>query len=569
MKGFSFETFNVSEGNRAAHELCRQVAALQLTDPTPVVLLGPEQTGKSHLLWAIVKQIRSAAVKTGLALIMADEFPEKVRGLIQNPKPIQGPKGAILLVDGLEAFRENAGDLEAVVAVFQQCNRHVIIASNVHPDRLDNFSEAFKKRLSACHIMEIQAYEEADAADLAGLLKEVEDLRNERNTLREQLEESQEPRQDTEELAATVAALKAGHLAEVAALKEQCDTLTLRLEEAEMTQATHHSQLMDSQNEAETALAEQARLQGVLGAQRNKTEGLQQELDEARDDNARLIVQAEALLEVVEEKKASVRSTQEDLQHRLQQFVEEFTARSATMDAAAGDKEQLEAELADSQAMANAFKAQLEQERNQFESDLREARQQGDNADEMLEESKGQEGRLSVALDAARGRISAIELELETARKQLSFQTAEMDALRHAAATQVASAHVQAGEMEHRITELESALDVVREVGRHTGIDILACSEDLENLADSLSVMARQLAALQAVSVVKPKTTESVDEQASLFDAVPFESLPTQMNPPLGSNIISTLPGPDKAFRAVVEEAMAPDREPDENEIME
>ena len=71
MKGFRFETFDVTPENREAYNVCRAVAKQQYAGPYPVVLLGGEGVGKTHLLWSIVKEVRSSQVKTGLALVMA------------------------------------------------------------------------------------------------------------------------------------------------------------------------------------------------------------------------------------------------------------------------------------------------------------------------------------------------------------------------------------------------------------------------------------------------------------------------------------------------------------------
>ena len=55
----------------------------------PVLLLGDDGCGKTHLLYSVVNQIRSGSARTGLAYVTAREFPDKVRGLIKDPTPVQ------------------------------------------------------------------------------------------------------------------------------------------------------------------------------------------------------------------------------------------------------------------------------------------------------------------------------------------------------------------------------------------------------------------------------------------------------------------------------------------------
>jgi chromosome segregation ATPase len=184
MKGYSFETFQVQEGNQAAYELCRAVASLEYTGPRPVLLLGPEGSGKGHLLWSIVHEVRASTVKAGLGLVMAHEFPIAVRNLAVNPEPIQRGNPAILLVDELERFHENVPELEAVVQTFLDNGHCVLLASNVAPDRLGAFSDAFKKCLREGQTIPIKPLViqiPAGGETVTALRSELEALRRDRD----------------------------------------------------------------------------------------------------------------------------------------------------------------------------------------------------------------------------------------------------------------------------------------------------------------------------------------------------------------------------------------------------
>ena len=182
MKGMTFETFRVDDGNRAAYDFCRLTATLQYEAGRPAMLLGPEGAGKSHLLWSITKHLRASSARVGLALVMASEFPDQVRQLAINPAPLQDGKPALLLVDDLHSFEEDAYALEGVVKAFLANGHGVLLASSVHPDRLLAFSDAFRSTLLAGDLIEIRAMAPLIAAEEEEIAQ-MEALRLERDAL--------------------------------------------------------------------------------------------------------------------------------------------------------------------------------------------------------------------------------------------------------------------------------------------------------------------------------------------------------------------------------------------------
>lgn len=490
MKESSFDTFEVREGNREAFETCRAIAALHYQGVSPVLLLGVAGTGKSHLLWSIVKHVRAHALKAGLGLVLAREFPEKVRHLIQNPAPIQQGKKAILLVDELEQFQENASDLEKVVDLFHQ-NRHVVvIASNVHPDRLDVFSTAFKILVGQGRLIEIthdrasvpmkdEGLPENKGDELAALQAEVETLRWERFEIERKLSDSVSEA--------------------VSARKAEFETLRRELEEAK--------------EDAASALAEQARLQGLLGVKQRLEETLhdfQEERDALRGGIRRLEEKNELL-------QAQITAHEEAVRH-----VHELGAADSGEAAPAPLERRLELELAEAHALADAFQAQLEHDHQRMAEEAAQIRTERDMLNDLLEEARAEQGRISILLEATRGRMEVMEAELEKARKHLAAQTAEMDALRHSAAAQVASATIQTGEMENRLSRFESILDAARQTSRATEASVQRISEELFQTADTLKDIARRHAVLKGASL-EPYGGEGeavlAYDQIPLFDA--------------------------------------------------
>ncbi|HRK36070.1 MAG TPA: DnaA/Hda family protein, partial [Candidatus Hydrogenedentes bacterium] len=191
MKRFNFGTFLVDDSNRRAFQVCQDISELKPVSPMPVILLGDEGCGKTHLLYSIVNRIRAGTTKTGLAYVTALDFPDQVRQLIDDPSPVERAQSAVLLVDQLDRFKDLIDELEAVVRIFLDHKHYVVLASKVHPGRMQHLSQGFHQIIDSGQIIQIvpkgaesqietikrQLREESDA-QLAKKQQEIEQLRS-------------------------------------------------------------------------------------------------------------------------------------------------------------------------------------------------------------------------------------------------------------------------------------------------------------------------------------------------------------------------------------------------------
>ncbi len=159
MKRFSFNTFLEADGNRAAFSICKRIAELEPVAPMPVLLLGEEGCGKTHLLYSIWKRVKATSPRTSLAVVTAREFRREVRDLIGDPSPVEKADSAILLIDQLELFDDLLEELEAVVRIFIDNNQYVLLASNVHPRRLKALPPGLRDMIAAGQTVEIRLRE--------------------------------------------------------------------------------------------------------------------------------------------------------------------------------------------------------------------------------------------------------------------------------------------------------------------------------------------------------------------------------------------------------------------------
>lgn len=558
MKGRSFDTFELTPGNREAHDICRRVAMLEEMGPSLVLLLGPEGCGKSHLLWSIAKQVRLSTIPVGLALVTPGDFPEKVRALVEDPRPLQGRR-AMLLVDNLEGFDADARRLEAVIEAFLTHQHPVIVSSNVQPNRLQKLGETLRARLARSRSVTLEARTAGaapwQAAEQAAALEEANQaLQWEKNSLQTRVDALQQERdgllqrigfllQEKEMLQQHNESLQV----ERAAFQEQCQALlperdwlkqkseSLERERTAFQEAITASNkvaaekaaefaalgvhLKESIADANYALANQVRIQAALSVAR-------MDLEEQNGLRATLLEREKSL--------AKAEMCVGQAMSRIEQMRQAY----------AGWRDEIMSDLA---AMSGELAAERRVPPGHEPPLLR-----------ALAEAGADQEQVRAALTATRERLKAIEYEWEKTRRVLAIQTAEMDALRYAAASQVASANIQAGEMEHRIDTLEAALSQADAAAVVASGALPEQGAGIATLRAALSHLLEQLHALREARSAHEGERQRAHDEMSLFDSEYFEALPSDFQGHKGEHRAPLLPGLDADLMIALEGARTP-----------
>jgi len=173
-----------------------------------------------------------------------------------------------------------------------------------------------------------------------------------------------------------------------------------------------------------------------------------------------------------------------------------------------------------------------------------------------LAEASKEQDHVRAALAATRERLKLVEFEWEKTKRVLAIQTAEMDALRYAAASQVASATIQAGEMEHRIDTLESALTEVEAAAIEAARDLPEGLGALRNLRFAIEHMQRQLAALKIARTASSSKSLPESSELSIFDTDFFEVLPEDFHVNVDGERPRAMPGLDDGLKSALEDAL-------------
>jgi hypothetical protein len=522
MTPLTFETFNVTSGNRAAYTACEEVAGLRYNGDAPVVLLGPGQCGKSHLLWSIVQRVRSRPGQTDLVLVLPTQFPEKVRALIHDPTPIQHDRDAVFLVDNLERFSEHATELEEVTRLFLENGHYAVLATNVHPDRLHTFSRGFRALLRRGGLINIEAAAaqapappaDDGAADetlrhalvqartqaedsqraAAELMHEVEALRQERSVLQRRIAEAAEisgSHEDLEQRAREAAVAAEVAESEQHRLLEEVRVLRAELESNASLAAGEVRRALESMEaereaakacviELEQRVAALAPMEDDLKWLRQELARAQEEADAALAEQVRLQAKVSSLSMQAEDSEALEAARAANARAGVLQGRIALLAQRVETQRAAYDREESVCRL-----VLDEFLSTLEHYEcavtghGEASGDgaamagipspaAAPALEEGEPMDDdaaaaLMATAREEQGRLSTALASARNRLRALEGELENIRVERAHQQAEMRLLRQAAAGRAAAATVQAGEIDQRIGMLEPALALTQQ----------------------------------------------------------------------------------------------------------
>lgn len=456
MKRFNFGTFLVDDTNRRAFQICQDIAELKPVSPLPVVLLGDEGCGKTHLLYSIVNRIRAGTSKTGLAYVTALDFPDQVRHLIDDPTLVERAQSAVLLVDQLERFRDLIEELEAVVRIFLDNNHYVVLATKVHPGRLQHLPSAFRTVIETGQIVQIvpratesqietikrQLREESDAL-LARKQQEIEDLR----ALLSRVGKETSP-----EAPANVAALRA------------------ELDAERIARADTIRKLSDA---------------------REQIEGANEELVAARTEIERL---RSTVREVEGDFRAAVESELAAARERAERSEREAEALRDELDRIGAEA----ARVQELERLADSLRDELDQARVEAAENLDTARE----LHEQLEQVQADAAKHYINADAANEQIEAARTDAAVARERVEALSGELEALQarfNTLSAEYANSQDALSEARDRDVQLESELIDVRAQAESLLAEREQARGEAAALREQLQRLEDELAAMQSV----------------------------------------------------------------------
>lgn len=563
MKRFSFSTFQVHDTNREAFELCRDVAELRPMAVNPVILVGPPASGKTHLLYGIVNQVRAGDEKAGLAYVTARKFPREISALVTDPGPVERAETAILLVDQLEDFVDHVEELEAVVRIFLDNRHYVVFATSVNPARLHELTVGLHEILRGARTVTLKPVpagglpKEGDdtmAAALGEARETVVRLRAENAELRRQLEDAATDRGEIEDVRRHFESLQAQAERESAAAHRAAELHRAALEELgrdEDRVSALETEMLELRRELDRAIVDKEQLQvlstetGALRTQiselRAERDALQEKMISHEDDQEEL-VRALTEVEQLRADRAQAEREAQAMTDRLESILQVFTQVRSDFDAAEiRHREQLARLNARIESSVregghpHEDRARLEDRIQQLEEEKKDA---AERMAEAIEDAKAKTNALTMERDHLLHRIQELDEERATLatdadrlRQELKVQAEELDALRSEAATQVAAAQAQAGEVERKSSRLRNSLEGARETGRQVAAELAELSRRLLDTSETADELAGRLS--HGLADLSSSASLSLDEVArkvrnASFDPSRFVPTPSE-----------------------------------------
>ena len=507
---YDFSAFVVNDANREAFHLCQAAAELRVMPPQPILLVGAEGSGKSHLLHAVDCRVRQGFPDALCVGVSPRNFPDPVGALVDDAHRVRQAPAAILLVDHLERFDEGVDELGALVQLFLDQNCCVILASRARPDELDNLSAGLRAILAGAQVVGLGRSDEARPVQ-----PETErEGQPEETIMAEQIERLENPMAQSEEQGEAVAGKAPGESVpealrrEIAQLRDLLEaaqgdvsrsadevfTLLRRTEElvderdAAQEQCAQIREAHEKLTEEFEALCEERKTAAAEAATaRPLAQQLQTELDEAiaerhdaesrlegvaaeRDETRGQLAQTTEWLEALRQDHRALAEETEAVHARIQELEQELDAMGTQRDdlqASVDDsieeciRERGRADQLDRHCQAQA--QELEALRRDYWALAEKTEAAHDRIEQLgleLSAVSGQRDDLEARLDEALAEPSQNREQWARLEQEHQKQTEEFHALREAHVAVVAQAHA----LEMRLPDLENELKEARAV---------------------------------------------------------------------------------------------------------
>ena len=160
---YTFENFVVGKSNELAQVTSLAVARHPAELNNPLFLYGPSGLGKTHLLFAIVNEIRKNFRDYQILYVTGEEFTNELIDSLAQKKPVafrdKYRNLDVLLVDDVQFLANKLGIQEEFFHTFDTLfkqNKQIILASDCHPREINNLEDRLKSRFEMGLVADIQ-----------------------------------------------------------------------------------------------------------------------------------------------------------------------------------------------------------------------------------------------------------------------------------------------------------------------------------------------------------------------------------------------------------------------------
>jgi len=160
---YTFENFVVGKSNELAQATSLAVSKRPAELNNPLFLYGPSGLGKTHLLFAIVNEIRRNFSSYQILYVTGEEFTNELIDSLAQKRPVAFREKYrnldVLLVDDIQFLANKLAIQEEFFHTFDTLfkqNKQIILASDCHPREINNLEDRLKTRFEMGLVADIQ-----------------------------------------------------------------------------------------------------------------------------------------------------------------------------------------------------------------------------------------------------------------------------------------------------------------------------------------------------------------------------------------------------------------------------
>ena len=150
---YTFDNFIEGDSNRFARAVCLQVAAHPYTVYNPLFIYGPSGVGKTHLMFAVINEIRRTMPETKVCYTKGDDFVnylvDCIRNNDMNAFRQKYRSCDVLLVDDIQFIAGKEATQNELFHTFQGLfdeGKQIILASDRPPKDINPLEERLRSR---------------------------------------------------------------------------------------------------------------------------------------------------------------------------------------------------------------------------------------------------------------------------------------------------------------------------------------------------------------------------------------------------------------------------------------
>ena len=160
---YTFDNFIVGSSNKFAHAACTAVASKPATDYNPLFIYGPSGLGKTHLMSAIVNEIKRKNPSARVVYIKGDDFTNQMIEALAKQEMYKFHEKYrscdILLIDDIQFIAGKTSTQEEFFHTFNTLyeeHKQIVLSSDRPPKDIQTLEDRLKTRFEWGLIADIQ-----------------------------------------------------------------------------------------------------------------------------------------------------------------------------------------------------------------------------------------------------------------------------------------------------------------------------------------------------------------------------------------------------------------------------